>query len=228
MGQPSGLGCWGVGIDLEGGFECTTDPARMFRTHDASGAARHFGWSFGSNPGYNSRNDCGPILALPCPQPVANNGCGSGNQNLFFWHDPAGIWTGCSWFGGVPWAGFEMTIYGSSRNAFRFGYGRNTMGLRCSDFAPGFPVTFEVIGLYTAACYLVASPTMRVTSTTAGEALLGWPLYPGMPLAVPPTGTLTVIIPPALPGAYVQAVGTWGPATPPAVQAFTNGLYCVR
>ena len=221
--------CWGVGVDLEGGFECSTDLADMFDTTDAGAADRFFGWAFGANPGMAGMNNMGPILDLPCSTPLASNGCGTGNQNSFYWDDPSGAWTGCYWFGGVPWASFSMKMYAGAKNAFAYGHANNRLGLTSSDFAAGGSVTFTVSRKGAgSALYLVASPAPGSIVRPVGELVVGTNFYPGVPFAMNfATGSLTAPVPAALTVAYVQAVETTGPANPASVVALSNGLYCV-
>lgn len=227
-GAAGNLQCWGVGVDLEGGFECTTDPASMFSTTDAGVSDRYFGWAFGSNPGMTGMNNTGPILDLPCATPIASNGCGSGNENFFYWYDPAGVWSGCYWFGGIPWASFSMKMYGPSTNAFRYGYANNTMGLSASNYAPGTVCTFTVTGNTSPALYLLAAPaTGSIFLGGKGTLVISTSFLPPTPVAMNAgTGILSTTIPAGVPAnVYVQCAGTSGPATPGALVALTNGLF---
>ncbi len=221
--------CWAVSVDLEGGFECTTDPAAMFRTTESGVADRSFGWAFGANPGLSLMNNTGPILSLPCPNPVLLNGCGTGNQNFFYWDDPAAVWTGCYWFSGVPWASFHMKMLAGPRNAFAYGHSNNTLALTSTDFAPGSSITFTASGHNPgSALYLVAAPAAGSLALPQGELVVSTAFYPGMPLAMNAgTGSLTASVPLAVAVAYVQAAETTGPPTFGALVALSNGLYCV-
>ncbi|RMH03270.1 MAG: hypothetical protein D6702_06540 [Planctomycetota bacterium] len=221
--------CWGVGVDLAGGFECTTDVAAMFKTTDAALANRSFGWAFGANPGLAFMNNTGPILDLPCATPILLNGCGTGNQNMFWWEDPAGVWSGCYWFGGVPWASFSMKMVAGSLNSFAYGYTNNTLMLTSTDFAAGSNVTFTCTGHNVAnALYLVASPAPGSIILPAGELVVSTSFYPGVPFAMnSATGSMTASVPPVVQVAYVQAAETTGPATASALVALSNGLYCI-
>ncbi|MBC8327874.1 MAG: hypothetical protein ISR76_02245 [Planctomycetes bacterium] len=221
--------CWGVGVDLEGGFECSTDLADMFDTTEAGVADRYFGWAFGANPGLTGMNNTGPILDLPCATPVVLNGCGSGNENFFYWEDPAAAWTGCYWFGGVPWASFSMKMVGGAMNSFAYGHANTTLGLSSTDFAAGTSVTFTVTGHGAgSALYLLAAPASGSTTLPAGELVISRTFYPGVPFAMNfATGSLAAGVPGAISIAYVQAAETTGPATPGALVAFSNGLYCL-
>jgi len=221
--------CWGVGIDLEGGFECSTDLADMFNTTEAGVADRYFGWAFGANPGLTNMNNTGPILDLPCATPVVLNGCGSGNENFFYWEDPAAAWSGCYWFGGVPWGSFSMKMVGGATNAFAYGHANNTLGLASTDFAGGSNVTFTATGQGAgSALYLLAAPASGSVILPAGELVISTSFYPGIPFAMDfATGALTASVPAAVAVAYVQAAETTGPATPGALVALSNGLYCL-
>ena len=237
LSSTGNLTCWGVGIDLEGGFECSTDLASQFRTNEGAVADRSFGWAFGSNPGLAGMNNMGPILDLPCATPVAGcTGSGgflnSGNENMFYWEDPTAAWTGCYWFGGVPWASFSMKMLAGPVNAFAYGHANNSLGLSCSDFLPGTNVTFTATGHGGigggSALYLVASPASGNILLPAGELVVSTSFYPGMPFAMNfASGCVTASVRGAVAVAYVQAAETTGPATPAALVALSNGLYCV-
>jgi hypothetical protein len=221
--------CWGVGIDLEGGFECSTDLAAMFRTTEAGVADRYFGWAFGANPGMVAMNNTGPILDLPCAAPVQGAGCGTGNENFFYWEDPAAVWSGCYWFGGVPWASFSMKMVGGSTNSFAYGHANNSLALSSSDFASGSNVTFTASGHSAAnALYLLAAPASGSITLPAGELVISTSFYPGVPFAMnAATGSLTASVPAPVAVAYVQAAETTGPASASALVALSNGLYCI-
>ena len=134
--------CWAVSIDLMGGAECTATPGDFFATTGAvanplGNVNGNFGWGFTPNPGAAGMNDTGPILSFPCPNPVSGCSSGSlqGNQNFFWWEDPTAVWTGCYWFGGVPWASFDMKMLAPSLCSFSYyGAGGNTLMLTSTDF----------------------------------------------------------------------------------------------
>ncbi len=222
--------CWGVAIDLEGGFECSTDVANMFRTSGNAGKGdTHFGWAFGANPGLALMNNTGPILDLPCATPVQLAGCGTGNENFFYWEDPSAVWSGCYWFGGVPWASFSMKMLGGATNSYAYGHANNTLGLSSTDFAGGSNVTFTATGHSAAnALYLVASPATGSIVLPQGELVVSSAFYPGMPFAMDAaTGAITASVPATVAVAYVQAAETTGPASVGALVALSNGLYCI-
>jgi len=225
LSSTGNLQCWSVAVDLSGGYECSTD-ATLFRTTDAGGADRSFGWAFGGNPSTAGRTNTGPILDLPCATPVASQGCGSGNQNLYWWEDPSGAFTGCYWFGGVPWASFSMQAYGGSRNSFAYGYSFNDLVLESTDLDPGAAVTFTVKDHDPAfPLFLLASPAIGSLLFDVGDLVVSTAFYPGIPFPMNPvTGSLTVNIPAGVPSLYVQAAQTYGPATASALRNLSNGI----
>ena len=223
------LACWGVGIDLEGGAECSTDVNAMFRTTDAAGVMRYFGWAFGSNPGMSMMNDTGPIMDLPCAQPVINNGCGSGNENMFWWEGPTAYWSGCYWFGGIPYASFSMKMYGGGANSLAYGHTNNTLVAGTTDYAPGTSVTWTVAGHSTA-----NTVAMAVSSGSGSMPLTGAELVVSYPFLVTPfamdsaSGTLTLTVPTvAPPTVYSQVIETAGPTVPANLVAMSNGLMLI-
>jgi hypothetical protein len=226
--------CWAVAVDLAGGFECSTDNTAMFRTAGNTGKANAaFGWAFSANPGVAGRNNTGPILDLPCAQPLS--GCPAvdtsglqGNQNFFAWEDPAGVWTGCYWFGGVPWASFSMQMYSGSAgaNTLAYGYGTNANTLTSTSWVPGLSVTFtSTTSTGGAGVYFLASlATGNLNLGSSGTLVVSTSFLPPTPLPMP-GGVLTVPAPVGVPNTvYVQAAETTGPANPSALRALSNGL----
>lgn len=102
LGDPNGgIQCWIVTIDLVGGFECTpylssqTCYASDLTADEANG--KLFGWGI-----IPRDNNTGPWLASG----------GKGSDNSFVWFDQLGIFQGCFWFGGAPFASFAFTAFG--------------------------------------------------------------------------------------------------------------------
>lgn len=96
LGDPNGvIQCWIVSVDLSGGFECTSDLTVGLTADEANG--KLFGWGI-----IPRNNNTGPWLASG----------GKGADNAFVWFDSFGIFQGCFWFGGVPFASFSMQLYG--------------------------------------------------------------------------------------------------------------------
>ncbi|MCH2112066.1 MAG: hypothetical protein MK213_04345 [Planctomycetes bacterium] len=223
--------CYAVAVDLEGGFECSTDASAMFRTHDAAGAMRYFGWAFGPNPGQAGMNDTGPILDLPCAQPIINAGCGSGNENFFFWEDPTAYWTGCYWFGGVPWASFSMKMYGGSTGTLTYGHTNNTLTCGTSDYAGGTNVTWSCSGHNTGDdLYLAASLSTWSYALPGMELVISYPFQFGPFKMDSATGQITLPVPSSVPAtAYTQAISTSGGSPKPSnVTAMSNGMMHVQ
>ncbi|PCH76484.1 MAG: hypothetical protein COB96_06900 [Planctomycetota bacterium] len=219
--------CWGVGIDLAGGFECSTDVAAMFRSHDAAGAMRYFGWAFGANPGMSLMNDTGPILDLPCAAPLA--GCGNGNENFFWWEDPTAYWSGCYWFGGIPYGSFSMKMYGGGSSSLAYGHTNNTLVAGSSDYAPGTNVTWSVSGHSTANTLGFAvglnSGSMNLG---AAELVISYPFLAGPFTMDSATGTLTLTVPAvAPPTVYGQVIECAGTLKPANLVAMSNGMMMI-
>ncbi len=233
MGTANGnTQCWAVSIDLSGGFECTTDPNAMFVSTGGTVGSLNgtFGWAFGSNPGLAGMNDTGPILDLPCARPL--NGCSTGgstqmNQNKFWWEDSTGAWTGCYWYGGVPFASQDMKMYGGSIGSFAYGYagGANSLALSSTDFVAG-NVTFTVTGGTPGnALYLLAGSAAAAMPLGNNELEVNFAtFFPGIPLTMPATGVMTVSVPASISGAFAQVAETTGPASPGALVNMSNGL----
>lgn len=225
LGSNGNLACWGVGMDLEGGAECSTDTSAMFRTHDAAGAARYFGWAFGSNPGMSGMNDTGSILDLPCANPVSGAGCGSGNENFFWWEDPTAAWSGCYWFGGVPYGSLSMKMYGPSAGTAAYGHANNTLAFSTSDYAPGSNVTFNVSGHSTSntVSMVVSAGTWSYT-LPAAELVVSYPWLVDFAMDAA-TGSLTLTVPGSAPPAvYAQVIETAGILKPANLVAMSNGV----
>ncbi len=92
-GNNGALACWIVSVDLWGvACDLTTDP---------NGNRLH-GW--------------GQIWDNSTTGPWIANG-GLGQSDSFTWFDPAAAngnsFMGCYWFGGIPWAGFDMMMFGN-------------------------------------------------------------------------------------------------------------------
>ncbi len=225
LSSTGNLQCWSVAVDLSGGFECSTDP-NLFRTTDAGGADRSFGWAFGGNPDTSGRIDTGPILDLPCATPVASQGCGTGNQNFYWWEDPSGSFTGCYWFGGVPWASFSMRIHAGARNSFAYGHSFNDLVLESTDLDPGTAVSFTVRDHDPAyPLFLLASPSIGALLLDQGELVISTAFYPGIPMPMNPvTGELTVNLPAGVSAVFAQAAQTFGPASASALLNLSNGI----
>ncbi len=221
--------CHAISIDLSGGFECSTDLANPLHTTEVGGADRSFGWAFGANPGQTGMNDTGPVLAKPCPTPLSNcvggNGfVNAGNENYFYWEDPAHAWTGCYWFGGVPWAGFSMKLFAPPAGAFPYGHANNSLDLSSTEWAPGGAMTWSVSGHSPSnQLFLIASRFRNPRPHPGGEFLLAKPYMVIVPMNAA-AGTIVRSVPATMVGpVYAQAMEATMYSGGSAV-ALSNGL----
>ena len=232
--------CWAVSIDLAGGAECTADPTSMFRTVSAvadplGNVNGNFGWGFTPNPGAAGMNDTGPILSFPCPNPVSGCSSGSlqGNQNFFWWEDPTAVWTGCYWFGGVPWASFDMKMFGPEVNSYAYYSATcaNIMGLTSTAAAAGSTVTWTASGIpgTSTGVFLLTGLSSADLAVGGGQCVLvgGAPSFPPLGPIPMAGGSVSVTIPAAAAGAagYSQAVSVSGAPTAANVDGASNGLF---
>jgi len=224
LGSNGNTACWGVGIDLEGGSECTTDAAALFQTTDAGVSDRSFGWAFGSNPGMSGMNDTGSIMDLPCATPVQSAGCGSGNQNFFWWEDPAGAWNGCYWFGGIPYASFSMKMYAPGSGTANYGYG-NGITLSCDTYAQGGNSTFSSVGHSPSNTITLAVSQSTWDLSFAGQTILvQYPFMATLPMDAA-TGTVSVTIPTGVPDpVYCMVIECAGAFNPGNFANASNGV----
>ena len=219
--------CWVLDIDLEGGFECPATLAGNFRTEDAAGANRLFGWGF-----VPVQANTGPFLA--------KGGYRASNDFVWFDRSPAGGGLiGCFWFGGSPFAGFHLRAFGPRANSRVYGseaaaYPRSldTLELRnttaVSKTDPG-PETWSVMNTTAGRSYALAiSMQAQDRAVLGGRATLLVELSSQIgPSPIPmPGGTLTAAIPSSLAARalFVQAVESNGPLSPSNVTALSNGL----
>lgn len=97
LGDPNGvIQCWIVTIDLSGGFECPNALATQSQLSADESNGKLFGWGF-----IPRQNNTGPWIATG----------GKGADNAFVWFDAFGIFQGCFWFGGTPFASFAIAFF---------------------------------------------------------------------------------------------------------------------
>jgi len=198
--------CWIVGVDLQGGAECnlTTEGAAM----------KLGGWGAVWDHG-----NTGPWLASG----------GYGNGDAFTWFDTlTGTLTGCYWFGGVPFAGFGIQMYGTVDDTQAYYSSapdvNDTLTYSCpTAVVGGSTATFEVADPASGADYrMIAAPNSLEMGFNDGTLLVDYfNRFNGSPFLMP-GGSLTVNVPSLSGSVYTQAAETMGSAT--NVTAFSNGL----
>lgn len=224
LGTPIGtIQCWNVTVDLDNGFECPTTLASNFRTEDANGANRRFGWGF-----LPLQNNTGPIIAER----------GYRNDPNFVWFDRTNnTFTGCFNLPGGPPANFHMKMFGPPANSRRYysadpAYPRALDTLALINTTPvtkGPPAeTWQVVNTTAGRSYwLVLSSTAVDNPVIGGTATLlaGFTTQLGPSPVMMPGGTLTADIPLTFPGTvlFTQAAETVGPLTAANVRAVSNG-----
>ena len=198
--------CWVVGIDLSGGAECNLQ---------TEGAAMKWGgWST-----VWDHDNTGPWLA----------GGGYGNGDAFVWFDTlAGANVGCYWFGGVPFAGFGVTMYGNVDDSSAYyssapGAGDTVQYSLGGALVSGGMGTFQVENPQAGLDYrLIAAAHPFELSYNGGTLLVDYfRRFSGTPINMP-GGVLTIPIPGLSGTIYSQVAETSGSAT--NVTAFSNGM----
>ncbi|TAH39532.1 MAG: hypothetical protein EYC70_01735 [Planctomycetota bacterium] len=218
-----GVQCWVVDVELEGGLECPATLASSFRTEDAAGAQRLFGWGFAP-----LQPNTGPRMAGPAYR----------TDNSFTWYDRTiGFFNGCFWFGGQPYASFHMQLLGpqpNSRVYRRMGQPRplDRLVLRNTtpvDAADPAPETWQVMNPRTGRRYwLLFSQRPQDRDALGGRAslLVRLPFLVDPSPVEMPGGVYSSALP-AVIGIgelFVQALETSGAPTPAHITAVSNGL----
>lgn len=192
LGDPNGVvQCWIVTIDLMGGFECPNgiensacDLGRL-TTDEANG--KLFGWGI-----IPRNNNTGPWLAAG----------GKGADNAFTWFDQFGIFQGCFWFGGAPFASFAFQAFGNPENCIALN--------PCAPL-PNDNLEVAVIPNGNIRDFVVNNPQPGETYWLVASTLCG----PELPL---PTGmTVLVNVPTIVPQTPAQMFGNQIQVTGPPV-----------
>ena len=139
--------CWNITIDLAGtGGGSFVMAADGDGSYSGSAPANSFGWAMSSTAlGFNT----GPMISGdPNACPVGGGtfynpgpgGTGLGNLDQFRIQDGPST-AGCYWFGGTPWAGFDLKLQGIACEVFpaqvNFCAGDGTgMGCPCGNNSP--------------------------------------------------------------------------------------------
>lgn len=209
LGDPNGvIQCWIVTIDLMFGFECPNVNAAQacwngdLLTDESNG--KLFGWGI-----IPRNNNTGPWLSQG----------GKGADNAFVWFDQFGIFQGCFWFGGTPFASFAIQLFGPEANcrAINFCNPKPNDDLQLNVNVPSqFQRTFNIVNPQQGECYwLLASFQCTTLCLPTGCTILVDPF----PLAAPPipmpNNSVTVTAPGAIGEVYFQAVCTADPPCNP-------------
>ena len=231
MGTPTGgIQCWIVTVDLNG-VECPDNTGASFRSTGAHAANPLFGWGI-----LPQLNNTGPWLRKG----------GKGTVNDFVWYDRnAGTNVGCFWFGGVPFAGFSMKIWGYNRNSVHYvDNDTNTANARWgtkaldtknlvngTDVVAGslayWTVTNPTAGRVYALVYEIGGPTVSNFAGqggATGTALVS--LWTAAAQNFPmPGGSLSLTVPSSVPpAAHVQAFELQGGSALANVTGCSNGI----
>ncbi|RMH01009.1 MAG: hypothetical protein D6702_12575 [Planctomycetota bacterium] len=227
------LSCWSVAVDLTGGLECTSSISAPF--HSSGAAGRSFGYRIEGMYTFNGPPiaQMGPVLARPCPTPVA--GCSTaggwsngGNLNQLLWGTTSNLANGCWWFGGVPYAALDLVLYGPEAGSYPFqGSYPNRSTLESTAWIPGNPITWTGRAAVTNSdrAFLLLSRSHADRPHPAGRILVGRALLAAPEMTVLPSGeaVFTAPIPPSARGPiFAQAAFT--DASGRQVLAWSNGL----
>lgn len=220
LGSPNGqVQCWIVTVDLQGEFECpNTIESQVchqgsIKADEANG--KLFGW------GIIPRNpNTGPWLASG----------GKGTDNSFIEYDPFGMFQGCFWFGGSPFASFAFRTFGRQDGLYAC-YPCAPDQLDILEIDAYFNIfgelCIEVLNWLPSEDYsLLASFAPNEFSALNGTVMVDYPnlAVPALPFPqgsnkLTYNGTFPSII-------YVQVVCHVGPLTPFTVTAFSH-CFCI-
>lgn len=209
--SPGGnMSCWGLSVNLDGGFECAPGLDPPFLTEDAAGVSRFAGISLEFILPAGATGSIGPLVG-------GTNGYGNADQ---FWvDDPSGTSTGCRSWGGTPFSSFGLILFGPVAGTRKY-FGNlplsNPMTMwnlePLQPVVAGSPATWGVGTGATGYFWLAAS-------LLSGQRLItGWQGLEGIVLLGPPmlkvvpmnNGVITLNVPLSLAGStvYVQAAQT--------------------
>ena len=226
------FGCWSVGINLAGGFECTLPQEAT------PGAMNTFGMG---NTMYNSglafSSTTGPFLDSLYGFDAMNH---YGAADLFEWYNdllgPGYEWAGTYWFGGPPkaQANFTTELFGNPTDTVAT-YSATPGAADTVDLqadvevrggqAAGWTITNPTVGANYALLASMGSADLPILGGNASLLVnwLGAPLLPA-PIVMA-GGTHAQNLPPVLPPTiHVQAVEYVGPLSPANLTAASNRL----
>ncbi|MBT3339477.1 MAG: hypothetical protein HN405_00920 [Planctomycetes bacterium] len=210
LGNANGLACWGVTIDLSGGYECT------MQTEDAGVMDRQFNWSV-----LYEDDATGPFITRG----------GYRTEDFFVWDDTlTGTIVGCYWFGGVPFASFGVKMYGMANDTEAYYSAApgaaDTVMFTSTEMKAGSQGSWTVTNPTGNNYSLVATLSAGSMSVLGGTLLVDYPnLLPPTPLAMGSSGSLTTNLPALPPNLYTQALEHTGNLSAGSVVGFSNGLH---
>jgi hypothetical protein len=224
--QGTGIGCWILGLDLAGGFECTLPQ------ESAPGTLEAWGWSMTY---LDPAGTSGPLL----DSIVGATNFGYGVSDQFQWYDMTQVAgaenLGAYWFGGAPKlnANFNLSLEGNANDSMAYSaanpLANDTLVWGAdSEVRPGQAASWSVANTDGSTSYamLVSSGQASIPVIAGGTAtLLVSPNFIAGPFNMGTAGTQSANLPGNLPPAfYTQAAGFVGALGPANSTSASNGM----